>query len=54
MIQFNHGLDDLTYVDEQGKNVSSKEAGRIQIPLAQYAQNMEAIVLYTYALLQLE
>lgn len=43
VIHFNHGLHDLKYVDDQGKNVSSKEEGHIQIPLHQYAKNMEAI-----------
>jgi len=45
VIHFNHGLHDLKYVDHEGKNTTSKEKGRIQIPLEQYAQNMEAIVL---------
>lgn len=44
VIHFNHGLHDLKYVDDQGKNVSVKEEGHIQIPLDQYAKNMEAIV----------
>ena len=44
VIHFNHGLHDLKYVDENGKNVTSKEAGHMQIDLAQYGKNMEAIV----------
>ncbi len=44
VIHFNHGLHDLKYVDDQGKNVSSKLEGHIQVPLNQYAENMEAIV----------
>ncbi|GMV99362.1 MAG: hypothetical protein AMXMBFR84_05010 [Candidatus Hydrogenedentota bacterium] len=44
VIHFNHGLHDLKYVDDAGKNVASKELGHIQIPLEQYAKNLEAIV----------
>lgn len=45
VIHFNHGLHDLKYVDENGKNVTSKEAGHMQIDLEQYGKNMEAIVI---------
>ena len=44
VIHFNHGLHDLKYVNDQGKNTTSKEDGHIQIPLDQYEKNMEAIV----------
>jgi len=44
VIHFNHGLHDLKYVDDKGKNVTSKEAGHMQVPVEQYAKNMEAIV----------
>jgi len=44
VIHFNHGLHDLKYVDKNGKNVTSKEAGHMQIDLEQYGKNMEAIV----------
>ena len=44
VIHFNHGLHDLKYVDDKGKNTRSKETGHIQIELAEYAKNMEAIV----------
>ncbi len=44
VIHFNHGLHDLKYVDENGKNTTSKEIGHIQIPLEQYELNLEAIV----------
>ncbi len=45
VIHFNHGLHDLKYVDENGKNTTSKENGHIQIELNDYAANMEKIVL---------
>lgn len=44
MIHFNHGLHDLKYVDESGKNTRSREDGHIQIGLEEYERNMEAIV----------
>jgi len=43
VIHFNHGLHDLKYVDENGKN-SSAEKGKQQIPLDQYEKNLEEIV----------
>lgn len=45
VIHFNHGLHDLKYVDDAGKNTTSKEIGHIQIGLETYAKNMESIVL---------
>lgn len=42
VIHFNHGLHDLKYVDENGKNTSI-EKGRQQIPIDQYEKNLEAI-----------
>ena len=45
VIHFNHGLHDLKYVDDEGKNVASKEEGHIQVSLDQYAKNMEEIVI---------
>lgn len=44
VIHFNFGLHDLKYVDDEGKNTSSKESGHIQVPLEQYRDNLEAIV----------
>lgn len=44
VIHFNHGLHDLKYVDDAGKNVSDKALGHQQIPVEQYGKNMEAIV----------
>jgi acyl-CoA thioesterase-1 len=44
VIHFNHGLHDLKWVDENGKNVRTREGGRIQIPLDQYERNLDAIV----------
>lgn len=45
VIHFNHGLHDLKYVDDEGKNTRSKETGHIQIDLKKYEKNMEKIVL---------
>lgn len=45
VIHFNHGLHDLKYVNDSGKNVRVREEGHIQIPLDEYGKNMEAIVL---------
>lgn len=44
VIHFNHGLHDLKYVDDDGKNTRSRETGHIQIPLKAYRKNMDAIV----------
>lgn len=44
VIHFNHGLHDLKYVGEDGKNISTKEGGHIQVPVEKYKENMEAIV----------
>jgi lysophospholipase L1-like esterase len=43
VIHFNHGLHDLKYIDEQGKNVSV-EKGKQQIPIDQYETNLERLV----------
>jgi len=43
VIHFNHGLHDLKYIDEQGKNVSV-EKGRQQIPIDEYEINLESLV----------
>ncbi len=44
VIHFNHGLHDLKYVDEKGKNSKTKQNAHVQIPLDEYQKNMEAIV----------
>ena len=44
VIHFNHGLHDLKYVDENGKN-SSVEQGKQQIPIDQYEKNLEELVI---------
>lgn len=44
VIHFNFGLHDLKYVDAEGNNVTTKEAGEIQVPLPLYRDNLEAIV----------
>lgn len=44
VIHFNHGLHDLKYVDQNGKNAKSSTKGHIQVPLDRYEANMEAIV----------
>jgi len=43
VIHFNHGLHDLKYVDEQGRN-TSVDKGRQQIPVDQYQKNLEELV----------
>jgi len=43
VIHFNHGLHDLKYVDENGKNVAV-ENGRPQIPIEKYEKNLEEMV----------
>ncbi len=43
VIHFNHGLHDLKYIDEQGKNVAV-EKGKQQIPIEDYEINLEALV----------
>ena len=42
VIHFNHGLHDLKYADENGKLVPVSE-GNQQIPVDQYARNLEAL-----------
>ena len=44
VIHFNHGLHDLKYVDDKGRNSNTKENAHIQVPLDAYRKNMEAIV----------
>jgi acyl-CoA thioesterase-1 len=44
VIHFNHGLHDLKYADEQGKLVAVDE-GEQQIPIDEYAQNLEALTM---------
>ena len=43
VIHFNHGLHDLKYVDENGKN-ATVETGRQQIPIDQYEKNLDELV----------
>ncbi|HUV63811.1 MAG TPA: SGNH/GDSL hydrolase family protein [Sedimentisphaerales bacterium] len=43
VIHFNHGLHDLKYVDEQGKN-TPVEKGKPQIPIEQYEKNLDELV----------
>lgn len=43
VIHFNHGLHDLKYIDENGRNVSA-EKGHQQIPIDQYERNLDEIV----------
>lgn len=43
VIHFNHGLHDLKFVDEQGKN-AAPEKGHRQVPLDQYEKNLNTIV----------
>jgi len=42
VIHFNHGLHDLKYVDEQGKN-TAVEKGRQKIPIDQYEKNLDEL-----------
>ncbi|MCA9413398.1 MAG: SGNH/GDSL hydrolase family protein [Candidatus Omnitrophica bacterium] len=44
VIHFNHGLHDLKWVDDQGKNTRDRDAGHIQIPVEDYETNLEKIV----------
>jgi len=43
VIHFNHGLHDLKYIDEKGKNIAA-EKGKQQIPIEDYEINLEALV----------
>jgi acyl-CoA thioesterase-1 len=43
VIHFNHGLHDLKYVNEKGERVAPAE-GRQQIPIEDYARNLEELV----------
>lgn len=45
VIQFNHGLHDLKYLDVDGKSARTKEGAHIQVPIEKYKENLEAIVL---------
>ncbi len=42
VIHFNHGLHDLKYMDEKG-DLTETSAGTQQIPIEQYAQNLEKL-----------
>jgi len=44
VIHFNHGLHDLKYADERGRLVAVTE-GKQQIPINEYARNLEALTL---------
>jgi lysophospholipase L1-like esterase len=43
VIHFNHGLHDLKYIDEHGRNTSVK-TGKPQIPIEKYEQNLDEMV----------
>lgn len=43
VIHFNHGLHDLKYINEAGRMVAPAE-GRQQIPIGDYARNLEELV----------
>lgn len=43
VIHFNHGLHDLKYVDDQGKNAPPSR-GHQQVPIPEYVKNLETIV----------
>jgi len=43
IIHFNHGLHDLKYIDDNGKNAPVEE-GKQQIPIERYGKNLEEIV----------
>lgn len=45
VIHFNHGLHDLKYVDKNGKNSNTKKNAHVQVPLKDYRNNMESIVI---------
>jgi acyl-CoA thioesterase-1 len=40
VIHFNHGLHDLKYIDDNGKNATA-ETGKQQIPIDQYEKNLD-------------
>ena len=44
VIHFNHGLHDLKYIDARGRN-TSVETGKQQIPVDQYEQNLDEMVI---------
>ena len=43
VIHFNHGLHDLKYIDEKGRN-TAVEKGKQQIPIEQYEKNLDELV----------
>ncbi|UCF17912.1 MAG: SGNH/GDSL hydrolase family protein [Phycisphaerales bacterium] len=43
VIHFNHGLHDLKYIDERGKNAPVEE-GKQQIPIKRYEKNLDELV----------
>jgi acyl-CoA thioesterase-1 len=43
VIHFNHGLHDLKYVDEQGRN-TAVDKGKQKIPIDQYEKNLDELV----------
>jgi len=43
VIHFNHGLHDLKYIDDKGKNVAAGK-GHQQIPIDQYEENLDVLV----------
>lgn len=43
VIHFNHGLHDLKYIDEKGRNIAV-EKGKQQIPVEQYEKNLDEMV----------
>jgi lysophospholipase L1-like esterase len=44
VIQFNCGIHDLTYLNEQAEVASAAQGGKIQVPLDEYRANLEKIV----------
>ena len=44
VIHFNHGLHDLKYIDDTGRRISP-DKGKIQIPIGQYARNLETLTM---------
>jgi acyl-CoA thioesterase-1 len=43
VVHFNHGLHDLKYIDETGRNAPVEE-GEQQIPITQYEKNLDELV----------
>lgn len=44
VIHINHGLHDLKFVDKNLKNVNTEAEGDYQVPVEQYAKNLEIII----------